>query len=124
MKTEEGALKDKIKAWLKNRNAYFFMPVQMGYGSTTVDFLCCVNGKFVGVETKAEGKKPTPRQELTIADIRKAGGISFWCDSFESFLINMAALGAIKPSDRDYREPLIASPPTAGNVSWPRRTGC
>lgn len=101
MKTEEGKLKDRVKLWLKQRQAYFFMPVQTGYGAQTVDFLCCVpqwhNGgriaRFVGIETKAPGKKPTPRQELCLKQIAEAGGVAFYCDSYEGFVLSMAAHG-------------------------------
>jgi hypothetical protein len=94
MKTEEGLLKDKIKRYLDALpRCYRYMPVPAGYGAQTLDFLCCVNGRFVGIETKAKGKKPTPRQAACIEQIKKAGGAAFWCDDFDSFLIAMAAWG-------------------------------
>ena len=94
MKTEEGLLKDKVKRYLDALpRQYRFMPVQQGYGTQTLDFLCCIDGRFVGVETKAAGKKPTPRQNQCIEAIKKAGGAAFYCDSYESFLLNMAAWG-------------------------------
>jgi hypothetical protein len=89
MKTEEGRLKDQIKAHLASIKAYRFMPVQMGYGATTLDFLCCIKGRFVGIEAKAPGKKPTRRQELCIEEILAAGGIAFWTDSFRHYKIAM-----------------------------------
>jgi len=78
LKTPEGIVKDEIKAYLKARGAYFFMPVQTGFGASTLDFLCCINGIFVGVETKRRDKaaKETPRQSKVIEDIRKAGGVA------------------------------------------------
>ena len=85
MKTPEGFLKDQIKQHLNSLRCYWYMPVPGGYGRQTVDFLCCINGKFVAIETKAPGKVPTPRQQLTITEIAKAGGISFSCDSFEGY---------------------------------------
>jgi hypothetical protein len=89
MKTEEGKLKHQIKVHLTKLGAYFFCPVQTGYGATTLDFLVCLNGKFLAIETKAKGKKPTPRQELVLKQIKKAGGITFWCDSFDDYLLQM-----------------------------------
>jgi len=50
------------------------MPVQTGYGATSLDFLACVLGEFVGYECKARGKELTPRQEFVARQIRAAGG--------------------------------------------------
>jgi hypothetical protein len=84
MKGPEAKLKDEVKAWLKSLNAYTYMPVPAGYGAQTLDFLCCINGRFVGIETKAEGKVPTPRQEACMRAIREAGGVAVWGDSLEA----------------------------------------
>lgn len=73
--TPEGKVKEKVKAYLKEIGAYYFMPVQQGFGMQTLDFLICHNGRFYGIETKREGVyEPTPRQALTISDITHAGG--------------------------------------------------
>ena len=80
MKTPEARVKDAVRKYLKEIGAYQFSPVQMGIGTTTLDILCCIRGKFVGIEVKAEGEKPTARQELTMQAIRDAGGIAFWGD--------------------------------------------
>jgi hypothetical protein len=84
MKTPEARVKEGVRKWLKTIGAYRFSPVQMGIGSPTLDDLCCIFGQFVAIEYKAPGKKLTPRQELTVAAIRRAGGIVVWGDSFES----------------------------------------
>lgn len=72
--TPEGKVKDKVKRLLKKYDCYYFMPVQTGYGAATLDILACCNGVFLAIETKAPGKKPTPRQEITIEAIEKAAG--------------------------------------------------
>ncbi len=81
--TPEGKVKAAVKKWLKSRGAYFFMPVQGGYGAATLDFLVCLDGKFIGIETKAPGKKATPRQEIVMEEIRAAGGRAFLISSAE-----------------------------------------
>ena len=82
--TKEAVLKTKIRHWLiHEKHAYFFAPVQMGMGVSTLDILCCIDGRFVGIEAKVPGKTPTPRQEMVIAAIKNAGGIAFWTDSLE-----------------------------------------
>lgn len=81
----EKKVKDALKLILKAKfNAYFFMPVQMGMGADTLDFLCCIDGFFVGIETKAPGKEPSPRQNLRMQEIEKAGGIALWGDNATS----------------------------------------
>lgn len=75
--TPEGTLKAQLKAYLDERDAYYFMPVQMGFGAATVDFLCCVRGRFVAIETKIWPRKATPRQERCMREVRDAGGIAF-----------------------------------------------
>jgi Holliday junction resolvase len=53
------------------------MPQAGMYGKAGVpDYLCCHNGKFIAIETKARGNKPTKLQEKQLNDITNAGGIS------------------------------------------------
>lgn len=49
------------------------MPVQNGYGAPTLDFTVCALGRFCLIETKAPGKKLTPRQELVKNEAEQAG---------------------------------------------------
>src|ERR1700675_5017225 len=73
--TPEGKVKAKVNRALYNwDHVYKFMPVQMGFGAATLDYLISVNGYFLGIETKAPGKKPTDRQLQTMAQIVAAGG--------------------------------------------------
>jgi len=76
-KTPEGEVKKKITALLKQRNVYYFMPVQTGYGSTGLDYHCCYRGRAFFIEAKAPGKKPTDRQWDTIVKVRAAGAMAF-----------------------------------------------
>lgn len=75
--TPEGKVKEKVKKLLKRLGIYYHMPVMNGMGAPTLDFICCAGGKFVAIETKAPGKKPTARQEITIEEMEKAGGWVF-----------------------------------------------
>jgi hypothetical protein len=77
MSTPEAKVKAELKQYLRDQGAYFFMPVQTGYGAATLDFLVCLDGKFYGFETKTVGKKLTPRQELVSQQIRAAGGTTY-----------------------------------------------
>lgn len=75
--TPEGKVKEKVKKLLKLLGIYYHMPVMNGMGAPTLDFICCFNGKYIAIETKAPGKKPTPRQLITMREIEKAGGWVF-----------------------------------------------
>jgi hypothetical protein len=84
MGTPESKVKAKLKQLLRDKGRYWFMPVQTGYGSTTLDFLVCSDdGHFVAYECKAEGRKLTPRQELVARQITNAGG-----DAYKVTLVN------------------------------------
>ena len=59
---------------------YVLRNVAYGYGNSTLDYLVCHYGKFIGIETKAPGKKPTDRQRFIIGQIERAGGEVFIID--------------------------------------------
>ncbi len=89
MSTPEGKVKDEIKVRLKELGAYFFMPVQMGFGVRTVDILACLGGKFVAIECKRPGGGVlTSNQRGVLAAVRRAGGIAVvatsWADVAEA----------------------------------------
>jgi hypothetical protein len=102
--TPEGRIKEKVKRRFKEifgNDAYRFMPVQNGMGSPSVDFLYCVRGLFVGIETKAPGKLPTPRQRVTLNEITAAGGLVYVVDSSETLEIAIANIAmALKYAPR------------------------
>lgn len=96
--TPEATIKSKIRAFLvDDMKAYYFAPVQMGMGVATLDILCCIKGRFVGIEVKVPGKKPTPRQTFTIKAINDAGGMAFWTDSLEHCKAHLQANGWVLP---------------------------
>lgn len=80
-KTPEGKVKDHVKQMLTGLNAYFVMPQTGGFGSSGVpDILCCLNGRFIGIECKANGGKVTRLQQSNLDSIEAAGGVSFVAD--------------------------------------------
>jgi hypothetical protein len=84
MKTPEGYIKDEVCKFLTSIGAWYFRPFMAGYGQSGIpDIICCIGGRFVGIEVKREGKAPTPRQEFRMKKIRNAKGIAIWGDSFE-----------------------------------------
>lgn len=75
MTTPEGWIKRIVKEMLDGTPyCYYHMPVQNGMGAPTLDFICCIHGVYVGIETKAPGKKMTSRQESTALEIEGACG--------------------------------------------------
>ena len=76
--TPEGRIKAKVTKALKALESlphiWRFMPVQNGMGSPALDYINCINGYFVAIETKVPGKQLTPRQKLTARAIAYAGG--------------------------------------------------
>jgi hypothetical protein len=75
--TPEAKVKAKIKTILKAHGVYYAMPIGTGLGSSGVpDFLCCVNGKFLGIEAKAGKGKTTALQEKNLREIDRAGGLT------------------------------------------------
>lgn len=79
--TPEGRVKAQVKRLLdKYKARYEFWPVPYGYGASTLDCLVCFCGRFIAIETKAPGKKPTDRQRLIIEKIRAAGGVAIVID--------------------------------------------
>jgi hypothetical protein len=75
--TPESKVKAKIKAILKEQGVYYAMPIGTGYGNAGVpDFLCCVNGRFLAIEAKANGGQTTALQDKNLRDIAAANGIT------------------------------------------------
>lgn len=73
--TPEAKVKKKVRALLETHGAYYAMPMTGGYGSSGVpDFLVCHKGRFIGIECKANGGKPTALQLNNMKRIELAGG--------------------------------------------------
>lgn len=76
--TPEGKVKEKITKILKSLGIYYFMPRGTSFGRAGIpDYICCVNGKFVGIEAKAGTNKLSALQELEISKINSAGGLTY-----------------------------------------------
>lgn len=82
--TPEGRVKAKVKALLKEFNVYQHWPVQAGYGKPCLDCHGCHKGRYFAIETKAPGKHPTPRQQITLEEIRTAGGAIFVIGTYKA----------------------------------------
>jgi hypothetical protein len=74
--TPESKVKDRVKKiLLKYPKSYYLMPMTGGYGSSGApDIVACIDGKFIGVECKAKGNKPTALQMKNLTSIVESGG--------------------------------------------------
>ncbi len=80
--TPEGKTKAAInRALAKFKSLYKFMPVPSGYGPSSLDYIVCFRGRFISIEAKAPGKKPTPRQAMTMDKMEQAGATVFVIDN-------------------------------------------
>lgn len=75
--TPEGKVKTQIRKILNKHKAFIYAPQAGQFGKAGIpDFLCCVNGKFIAIEAKAFGNKPTEIQMSVMRKIADAGGTS------------------------------------------------
>ena len=73
--TPEGKVKAKVKKILTDKNIWFCMPVPTGFSRRGIpDFICCVNSRFLSIETKAGRGKTTALQEHEMSLIRASKG--------------------------------------------------
>lgn len=83
----EADVKKAVKAFLKERGAWWFMPVPGGYSRRTVDFLICYRGKFIACETKRPPEHSTypvtTLQAVDLYNVRQAGGYAIIENSVE-----------------------------------------
>ena len=73
---KESDLIKKIKSYLKGIPNIFYWKEHGGqYGTAGIpDIIVCYKGKFIGLEAKVGNNKATKLQEMTIREIRQAGG--------------------------------------------------
>lgn len=81
MATPESKVKKKVVDLLKSYGVYFFYPVTGGYGRSGVpDIVACWKGRFIGIECKTKGNKPTALQMKNLMQITDQHGISLLVD--------------------------------------------
>ena len=80
--TPEGKVKMAVNAVLARygEDVYWYMPVPGGYGRSALDYLGWACGLGFAIETKRPKGKLTPRQEVTIEQMKRAGARVFVID--------------------------------------------
>ena len=79
---KESAIQSKILKWLESIGAVCNKTIGMSKAGWP-DIICCFKGRFIGVEVKRPGLKPTPLQEYKINELNEAGGIAGAATSVE-----------------------------------------
>ena len=69
-KVTEKWVKRQVVKQLRELGAYYFFP----------DIVACHQSKFIGIECKANGNKPTPLQLKNLNDIKTSLGIALVID--------------------------------------------
>jgi hypothetical protein len=104
MTTPEKKVKDKVKKILAEFGAYYFMPATGGYGKSGVpDLVACYKSKFIGIECKANGNKPTALQEKNLMQIVGVGGFAILVDEG-----GIATFKSVMEQIRDSKSPINA----------------
>lgn len=82
--TPEGKVKKACRAFLREKGCYVFSPVNMGYGTRTLDDLVCWRGRFISIEYKRPDGGATKAHQFDSAkNITTAGGIALRVSSLE-----------------------------------------
>lgn len=95
MKPETRFRQNKVLPFLRKLKNTKRFPIQQSAISGTPDFLLCIYGRFVALELKDSGEKPTKLQEFELEGVRNAGGVSLvadpdnW-DAIKRFLTTMS----------------------------------
>ena len=77
----ERDVKRKVSALLKlaseHEPLYVWMPVVTGWGKRSLDYICCIQGQFLAIETKASGEWLRPDQRQRAREMYDAGARVF-----------------------------------------------
>lgn len=91
--TPEGLVKNKVKALLKSKGAWFFMPAMGSFGRAGVaDIVGIHNGRGFAVECKAGKNWTTALQEIELCKVRAAGGFAIVVNETEGWALLEAFL--------------------------------
>lgn len=74
----EKNFESKVKKFLESEGCFYVKFFANAFTEKGIpDILCCCNGYFVGIETKADDGTPTELQKYKCLKIRKAGGFAW-----------------------------------------------
>lgn len=73
---QEATITKKVKDWLDVQPDITYYKASDRYHKGISDFILCVNGIFVAIELKADDGKPSPHQNLFIAQVQRSHGVA------------------------------------------------
>jgi hypothetical protein len=124
--TPEAKVKAKIHAALKAQGAYAVNYIGgLHANNGTPDILACLDGRFIGIEAKAGGNKPTELQLVNLRKIHVAGGLALVINETNLELLNdlrttesnwRLFIRASKADDDAGTAPTKRSPAKAGSL--------
>ena len=98
----EKKVKEKVKKILKKLDCYYCMPATGGYGASGVpDIIGCFKGRFLAIECKSDGNKPTELQKKHLSDISKAKGQALVIDETNIDMLESYILKSIYQFTRE-----------------------
>ena len=84
MPARESSLVKRTKVMLARDFGAYFVKTCPPLEAGTPDLLCCIGGRFVCIELKAEGESPTALQYRRMEQVAEAGGVAIWSDDLSS----------------------------------------
>lgn len=97
----EKQFESKVRKFLNDNGCYEAKYFANAYTKSGIpDVLCCCNGYFVAIETKAPNGRPSELQKWNIRKINEANGfgVILYPDQFEDFKYLVALLTANCPN--------------------------
>lgn len=87
--TPEGKVKLRVKKLLADEKVWYFCPMGQAFGRAGIpDFICCIEGQLLAIETKAGTNKPTKLQQYEMNCIEQSGG--------RVIIVNESAIDALR----------------------------
>ena len=87
MMGSEKRFENQVKKFLKDNGIWYVKTWSNGIQRKGIpDIIACVNGRFLGIELKAENGKPSELQKYEVMKIRESGGEAYilYPDQFET----------------------------------------
>ena len=96
---KEADVKENVKRILKHFNVFWYMPVPNGMGAMGIpDFICCVHGRYLAIETKYGKNDTSAMQKIVIQKIRDSGGVALvvWETGLETLFHELAVIHGLE----------------------------
>lgn len=86
-KMKEQGIQGDILAKLRAEDFYAINVIVASKGGVSDIIACDSTGRFWSIEVKRPGEEPRKLQSWNLDQVTKRGGVAFWCDSYDDFLV-------------------------------------